>query len=423
MNRDLAPSARHAAPDAADAADAVGALEVPDAPQAAPPDAPDGPEAAPGEESEGSDGSADANGSAVTPGAQVGASTAAVAPTGTAGTPSVTASPERGDQSSRVIRIPRLPRLRPRRFIIPVAIALLVWLLVVELIGAHQMKVVLSGVDWASVIGALVITQGATVGEGLTLWGGVATFIPFDVLMRTSLAMAFAELIGGPVSSTAASVSLHRQHGFSPGIAYSSGVLSSVAGVAVPILLGIGFLPVAAGELHLSAVGSVGSNTVLLQVLLLLVAATGLVGGLVFMVPRVRHAWASRGRPQFATAWANVYDVTAHVGPVVRLLAGPALTQVVLAAGLGWCLHAVGAVANFSALMLVCCTASVLGRITPVPGGMGVAEATYISGLTLAGVPQDLAAGATLLFRACTTYVPALWGWLAFARLSEDDVY
>jgi uncharacterized membrane protein YbhN (UPF0104 family) len=54
---------------------------------------------------------------------------------------------------------------------------------------------------------------------------------------------------------------------------------------------------------------------------------------------------------------------------------------------------------------------------------MGVVEATYISGLTLAGVPQDLAAAATLLFRACTTYVPALWGWLAFARLSEDDAY
>jgi uncharacterized membrane protein YbhN (UPF0104 family) len=70
--------------------------------------------------------------------------------------------------------------------------------------------------------------------------------------------------------------------------------------------------------------------------------------------------------------------------------------------------------------MLVCCAASVLGRICPVPGGLGVVEATYISGLTFAGVPQDLAAGATLLFRACTTYVPALWCGLAFARFREN---
>jgi uncharacterized membrane protein YbhN (UPF0104 family) len=214
---------------------------------------------------------------------------------------------------------------------------------------------------------------------------------------------------------------VHRQNGFGPVTAYSSSLLSSVAPVAVSILLGIGFLPVAAGELHLSAVGPAGSHTDLLQVFLLLVAAAGLGGGLAFMVPRVRNAWATRGRPQFAAAWRNVYDVTSHVGPVVRLLAGSALTLVVLAAGLGWCLHAVGAVANFSALMLVCCTASVIGKITPVPGGMGVVEATYISGLTLAGVPQDLAVGATLLFRACTTYVPALWWWLAFVRLREYD--
>ncbi len=330
-------------------------------------------------------------------------------------------APARADNLSRVIRTPRLPRLRPQRFIISVALAVLVWLLVVELIGVHQMKSVLSGVDWASVVGAFVLAQGALLGQGLALWGGVTTFIPFSVLMRSACAMSFADLMGGPVASTAAAASLHRQHGFSPTHAYSSALLTSVAGVAVSLLLGIGFLPVAAGELHLGAVGAAGSDTALLQVLLLLVVAAGLVGGLAFVVPRVRHAWASRGRPQFSSAWANVYEVTAHVGPVVRLLAGPALTQIVLAAGLGWCLHAVGASANFSALMLVSCTASVLRGICPVPGGMGVAEATYISGLTLAGVPQDLAAGATLLFRACTTYVPALWCWAPFLRLSEED--
>jgi uncharacterized membrane protein YbhN (UPF0104 family) len=393
----------------------------------APPHPPKAPEAAPQSDASrganGSDRSPDTNGSTVTPGAQIGASSAGVRATGNAGTPTVTAAPAGGDQLSRVIRIPRLPALRPRRFIVPVALALSVWLLVVELLGAHQVDVVLSRTDWAAVVGALVVVQGALIGVGLTLWGGVTTFIPFDVLMSSACATAFAELIGGPVSSTAAFVSVHRQNGYSPETAYSSGVLSSAAGVAMPVLLGIGFLPVAADQFHLAAVGPAGSDTILLQVLLLLVAAAGLVGGILFMRPRVRNAWASWDQPQFATARRNVYEVTSHVGPVVRLLTGPALTQVVLAAGLGWCLHAVGGVADFGALMLVCCTASVLSSLTPVPGGMGVVEATYISGLTLAGVPQDIAAGATLLFRSCTTYVPALWCWLAFVRLREDDPY
>jgi uncharacterized membrane protein YbhN (UPF0104 family) len=360
-------------------------------------------------------------GSAVTPGARVGASSAAVLATSAAGTPTVTATPARAHRVSRVVRIPRLPRLRARRFIVPVAIALWVWLLVLELVGLHRMHAVLSATAWTSVAGAFVVVQGAMVGQGLALWGGVTTSIPFDALLRTACAMAFAELIGGPVGSTAAAVSLHRQRGVSPGVAYSSGLLSSAAGVAVPLLMGIGFLPVAAGELHLQAAGPAGSNSGLLQALLVLVAAAGFVGGLTFVAPRVRHAWASRVRPQFASAWTNVYEVTAHVGPVVRLLAGPALSQIVLAAGLGWCVHAVGGSVNVGALVLVSCTASVLRGICPVPGGMGVVEATYISGLTFAGVPQDLAAGATLLFRACTTYVPALWWSVAFARLREDD--
>ena len=44
-------------------------------------------------------------------------------------------------------------------------------------------------------------------------------------------------------------------------------------------------------------------------------------------------------------------------------------------------------------------------------------EASYISGLTLLGVTQDQAIAATLLYRACTTYLPPIWGWAALRWL------
>lgn len=366
-------------------------------------------------------GSSGSVGSAVTPGAAVGPSSAAVTPTGTTGAPTVTSIVPGRVRRSRVLRLPRIPRLRPLRMVVPVAIALLVWLLVVELIGAHHMRAVLSGVDVTSVVGALVVTQAASVGQAIALGGGVTTFIPFDILLRTAFAMGFAELIGGPVGTVATATSLHRQYGDPPAEAYSSALLSCAAGVAVPLLIGIGFLPAVLGQLHRVAAGPYGSNAALLQLLLLAIVATGLLGGLAFVVPRARHAWVSRRRPPIDAAWSNVYQVTSRVGPVVRLLAGPALMQLALALGLGWCVHAAGASVNFGALMLVCCAGSVLGGITPVPGGLGVVEATYISGLTLAGVPQDLAAVATLLFRTCSTYVPALWGWPALVWLRQED--
>jgi len=64
----------------------------------------------------------------------------------------------------------------------------------------------------------------------------------------------------------------------------------------------------------------------------------------------------------------------------------------------------------------------VVGGLAPLPGGIPVVEASYISGLTLFGVPQDQAVVTTLLFRACTSYLPALWGYGAWRSLRRHDL-
>ena len=69
----------------------------------------------------------------------------------------------------------------------------------------------------------------------------------------------------------------------------------------------------------------------------------------------------------------------------------------------------------------MCTFSSLLGGIAPVPGGMGVVEASYISLLTLLGIPEDLAVATTLLYRLCTTYLPPIWGWGALAWLRRHD--
>jgi uncharacterized protein (TIRG00374 family) len=81
----------------------------------------------------------------------------------------------------------------------------------------------------------------------------------------------------------------------------------------------------------------------------------------------------------------------------------------------------VGASASFGALIIVCTLSSLLGGIAPVPGGMGVVEASYISLLTLLGIPEDLAVAVTLLYRLCTTYLPPIWGWGALVWLRRHD--
>ncbi len=49
-------------------------------------------------------------------------------------------------------------------------------------------------------------------------------------------------------------------------------------------------------------------------------------------------------------------------------------------------------------------------------------EATYIAGLTLLGVPEDIAIGATLLYRLCTTYLPPIWGWASLMWLRRHEM-
>ena len=159
----------------------------------------------------------------------------------------------------------------------------------------------------------------------------------------------------------------------------------------------------------------------MLQLVLYAIMAAGLIGGIAFLVPKLRRLAAARVQPRLAPAWGNVRNLVNSPGQLCRLLAGAAVTQLLLATGLWSALHAVGTSASFGALIIVCTLSSLLGGIAPVPGGMGVMEASYISLLTLLGIPEDLAIAATLLYRLCTTYLPPIWGWGALLWLRRHD--
>jgi uncharacterized protein (TIRG00374 family) len=158
-----------------------------------------------------------------------------------------------------------------------------------------------------------------------------------------------------------------------------------------------------------------------LQLVLYAIVAAGLIGGIAFLVPKVRRLAAARVQPRLAPAWGNLRNLANNPGQLGRLFAGAAMTQLLLATGLGLALHAVGASASLGALIIVCTLTSLLGGIAPVPGGMGVMEASYISLLTLLGISEELAIAATLLYRLCTTYLPPIWGWGALVWLRRHD--
>jgi uncharacterized membrane protein YbhN (UPF0104 family) len=308
------------------------------------------------------------------------------------------------------LRLPRVPAVEPRRLIVPIALGLVLWSLVGALAGFGA----LSATSWVWVAAALAATQLTLLTDAVALSGAVPIRLPLRERLQLQAATVFAGFLGGTVASLATIVRSLTRRGLTPTAAFGSGVLAVAAAVAVQLVLVLMFLPVALSQFDRAPAGSPAAGSGALQLLLYAVTAAGLVGAIEFAAPRVRRALRLRKQAPFSSAWDAVNAVTAQPGRTYRLFTGAALTQVLLTAGLVLCVHAVGGHVNFGGVVFVVAFTSVIGTLAPVPGGMGVMEASLIVGLTLFGVPQDVAIAATLLFRSCTTYLPALWGWRVF---------
>jgi uncharacterized membrane protein YbhN (UPF0104 family) len=295
------------------------------------------------------------------------------------------------------------------------------WLLVSQLVGLNGISEVLQDSVWWWVVATLLITQATSVTEAFSMSGTVPVGPPLGPLTLLRFAMNFTGMIGGTVATTATVIRFNQRRGLPPGVALSSGIVYSVAGFIVQIVLTLVALCFAADEFHREAAGGSGSGPENLQLILYGVVIVALVGGIVFVIPKIRRVIVSRFAPRLATAWSNVRLIAQTPQKLARLFGGAAVTQLMMALGLGFALYAVHSSAPFGGLLIVCTFTALIGGMAPVPGGMGVMEASYISGLSLLGVHQDQAIAATLIYRASTTYLPPLWGWGALVWLRRHD--
>jgi glycosyltransferase 2 family protein len=62
-----------------------------------------------------------------------------------------------------------------------------------------------------------------------------------------------------------------------------------------------------------------------------------------------------------------------------------------------------------------------LAGLLPVPGGVGVVEGGLTLGLTGAGLPEEIAFAAALMYRVATFYLPPVWGFFALRWLERNQ--
>ncbi len=143
--------------------------------------------------------------------------------------------------------------------------------------------------------------------------------------------------------------------------------------------------------------------------------------GLVLLVPRLRRLARDKLRPKLADVLANLRQLASRPLKVVEVIGGCLAAQLLVALALGASLHAFGEHLSLATILIVLTLASMIGGVSPVPGGMGVVEAGMILGLTSAGIPQSEAVAAVFVQRLFTSYLPPIWGWFVLAWMRRKE--
>jgi uncharacterized membrane protein YbhN (UPF0104 family) len=154
--------------------------------------------------------------------------------------------------------------------------------------------------------------------------------------------------------------------------------------------------------------------------------STLLIGAIVVVTLAAIGAALPAGRRMLRQAVDAVRTIGVHLRAnphrVVSGLAASGLLTVAHVAAFVCCVHAVGAGAPVLALTAVYLAASGAGSLIPTPGGLGAVESAMISGLIATGLSPQAAAGAALLSRLVTVWIPALPGLWALRALRRDGL-
>jgi uncharacterized membrane protein YbhN (UPF0104 family) len=203
--------------------------------------------------------------------------------------------------------------------------------------------------------------------------------------------------------------------GLPPVTAVTAGAIDSLAGTVVQIVLLLGLLlfSQATLDLHFTV-----PETDSLRLLWLLVGLT--VAAIVALVAigRIRRAIVERVREWWPQIRASLAALRAS-HKLALLFGGSLATDLLFAIALGLFARGLGYDIALVDLLVINISVSLLASFLPVPGGVGVVEFGLTVGLTSAGMTQEAALAAVILYRISTFYLPPTWGFFAMRRLKR----
>ena len=308
----------------------------------------------------------------------------------------LTALREQGAAAAGV-EVPKL--IEPRR-ISWVDLALVVgtliggWALIGVLVNVTKSWSTITGARWGWVAATFVLAQAVYPALALTTVGSVTDTMPYGRTVALEVANTFVSLAGGSMGALATRVRYFQQQGYDATLAVSSGVLVSTASWIVKGGLFLLAIPIALSQFHFAharptpAAGRGAARPTWCGSSSSPWSWSGSLLGLLLAVPRWRRLAAAKLRPKASEVWGHLKVLSTHPRNLVEIFGGEILGQLLVAMALGAAAARLRRAPEPGRAPHRADPGSMLGGISPVPGGMGVVEAGMIIGLTAAGHPR-----------------------------------
>ena len=269
----------------------------------------------------------------------------------------------------------------------------------------------LRNASWWWLAFALVLAQVPRMPSAISTMGSMEAPLPLGPLTALQFAICYVNLaIPSTVARVAINVRFFERLGIKPTTAVSAGMIDSVFGFVVQILLFLSLFSLADIDIGLSDHLENLSGVLTLALIVVGVAVLGAI--IALLIPSVRR----RILNMMGDA-RSALRVLRSPRKWVELVGGNLVAQVLFGIALSTCVYAFGEQVPLGELILINTVVSLFAGLLPIPGGIGVTEAGLTFGLTAAGLPVETAAAVAVAYRFTSFYLPPLWGFACYRWL------
>ncbi len=272
---------------------------------------------------------------------------------------------------------------------------------------------------WWLVVLGLVVAQVPRFAQAVSTLGACPVRLPLGLVYALQLAVSYVNLvIPGSAARIAVNVRFFQRQGLARGAALAVGGVDGFGSLVVQVLVISGLLFFTSASLDLDLDLSFGEGPGRLVLVVVLLAVLGIVG--VLSVPSWRERIVFHVRQLLTEALSALRGLNSP-RRLAMLFGGNLAADVMLALALGAFVRALGAQVGLGELIIIIVSVSLLAGLLPVPGGIGVTEGGLIYGLVGAGVPEEIAFAAVVMYRMASFYLPPIWGFFAFRWLERNE--